>query len=130
MTFPATLVIFEGGIIVSELEDKIRQVRQAVVLDNIVKAQSAGFKHIVLCTPYVELAQQAAKFGVDVALETEERDFHFGERLREVVTRRDLRRVLYMGGAAAPLITSDEFRYMGNLLTNHENIVIANNYYS
>ncbi len=131
MNFPVTLVIFEGGSVESPLEEEFCRIRQAFVIDLIQKSQQAGLQKIVLCTPYVDLAKRAASYGVEIELEalgTE--NFHFGQRLLQVVSSRNLDRVLYMGGASAPLISSDELQYIGHLLTDHQRVVVANNFYS
>ncbi len=131
MSSPVTLVIFEGGATYSPLEERFRQVRKAVVIDQVIKAQKAGLDNIVLCTPYTDLAEQAKDYGVTVELEEpDEGKFHLGKRLQSVVSRRNLAKVLYMGGAAAPLISANELEYLRHLLTDHQGVVIANNYFS
>ncbi len=132
MASPVTLVIFEGGVGQSPLEESFRRVRQGVVLDQIVKAQSAGIERIILCTPYPELAEAASPFGVVVELEAPGRadGFHFGRRLKGVVDKGRLQKVLYMGGAAAPLISCTEIASICRLLEEHDEVVTANNFHS
>lgn len=131
MNASVTLVIFEGGAIGSSLEKDLRLVRKGVVIDKIAKAYQAGFERIILCTPYKDLAKEAAGYGVEVELEQlVAEDFHFGKKLLKTVKEKQLSRVLYMGGAAAPLISSEELGYIRQLLLDHERVVTANNYYS
>lgn len=132
MVHSVSLVIFEGGAEDGQLEQDMRYARQGIVLDQLVKAQNAGFARIILCTPYDSLAQAAAMLDVPVEVVSTDitSPFHFGRLLRDVVREKQLERVLYMGGAAAPLLSSSELLYLAELLAQNENVVIANNYYS
>ena len=126
-----TLVIFEGGMIESELEELMRQVRKAIVIDQILKAKAGGFEQIIVVTSYTDLAEAVAKLEVDVDYRPQvTEEFHFGEQLLRIVTQRKIAKVLYMGGAAAPLISAQELRYIRTLLENHDQVVTANNYFS
>ncbi|MDI9419393.1 MAG: hypothetical protein QM399_04440 [Bacillota bacterium] len=126
-----TLVIFEGGRIESELEELMRQVRKAIVIDQIVKAQAGGFEQIIVVTSYKDLAEAAARFAVQVDYQPQvTEEFHFGEQLLKIITQRKIAKALYMGGAAAPLISAQELRYIRTLLENHNHVVTANNYFS
>lgn len=132
MVHSVSLVIFEGGTAGGQLEQDMRHARQGIVLDQLVKAQHAGFTRIILCTPYDSLAQAAVKMDVPVEVVSTDvnESFHFGRLLRDVVREERLERVLYMGGAAAPLLSSNELLFLAELLEQNENVVIANNYYS
>lgn len=104
---PVSLVIFEGGRVQGVLESQMQMVRQGMVLDLVERAREAGFTHILVVTSYPELALGLEDAAVEVVLDKEiERPFHFGQRLRDVVEGCQLEKVLYMGGAAAPLISS------------------------
>lgn len=131
MSSSVNLVIFEGGLVQSPLEEDFRRVRQAVVIDKIAKAYQAGFERIILCTPYQDLADQAKGYGVEVELDPFiAEEFHFGNRLLQLVRDKQLSKVLYMGGAAAPLISSAELAEIRKILLENEDVVTANNYYS
>lgn len=109
----------------------MRLVRQGIVLDQIVKAHAAGFERILLCTPYQSLADAAVRLNCPVeAVNPAHEPFHFGRLLLEVVTTEQLESVLYMGGAAAPLLSVHELRYLRDILAQNERVVVANNYYS
>ena len=127
-----SLVIFEGGVVSGQLENDMQQVRQGIVLDQIVKAENCGFDQIILCTPYRSLVETVTQLDlkVDIFHQAEDEPFHFGRLLLEVVQTKQLDSVLYMGGAAAPLISSQELKYMAEILAQNENVVVANNYYS
>ncbi len=126
-----SLVIFEGGAVSGQLEEAMRLVRQGIVLDQIIKAQAAGFERIILCTPYQSLTEAAAELSSAVeVINPAPAPFHFGRLLREVIEKKQLDSVLYMGGAAAPLLSVHELRYLGEILAQNKGVVVANNYYS
>lgn len=131
MSSPVTLVIFEGGPITSPLEEKFRQVRMGVVMDQILKAKAAGIVHIIVATPYKDLACKVRDLGVQVELDDNRlQPFHFGKRLVKIIAQGNLSKVLYMGGAAAPLISSVEIENIRKLIEGQERVVTANNYFS
>lgn len=126
-----SLVIFEGGTISGQLEEDMRLARQGIVLDQIVKAHGAGFERIILCTPYQSLAGAASNLNCPVeVINPAHEPFHFGRLLFEVVRTKQLESVLYMGGAAAPLLSSQELGYLKEILAQNDGVVVANNYYS
>lgn len=128
---PVSLVIFEGGRVQGVLESQMQMVRQGMVLDLVERAREAGFTHILVVTSYPELALGLEDAAVEVVLDKEiEHPFHFGQRLRDVVEGCQLEKVLYMGGAAAPLISSGELQYMREILEQNEEVFLTNNYYS
>ena len=53
--------------------------------------------------------------------------FHFGKRLREVIVAHGIENVVYMGGAAAPLISGKEFSDIAVALKRERNLVVMNN---
>ncbi len=123
-----TAVIFEGGQAKTELDQVIASVRKQVVLDTVEKlAAVKEIDQVILVTNYPELAREAAPLGVTVDLETVPGRFHFGRRLREVIVSHDIENVIYMGGAAAPLLTSREFGDIAQSLKRERNLVIMNN---
>lgn len=126
-----TLVIFEGGTVNSELEAVVHRIRRAVVIDQVIKAKKAGFEQIVLLTSYHDLAVALAGYNIEIEYQPQVTgEFHFGEKLLEIVKTRQLGKVLYMGGAAAPLISSQELTYIRDILAEYNQVVTANNYYS
>lgn len=126
-----SLIIFEGGRVDGVLETQMQMVRQAMVLDLVDRAKDAGFQQIVVVTSYPELAQRLQPAQVEVVLDRGiERPFHFGERLRDAVENCRLEKVLYMGGASAPLISSAELQYMREILEQNDEVFLTNNYHS
>ena len=123
-----TAVIFEGGQAKTELDEIISRVRKQVVLDSASKlSRVREIDEVILVTNYPDLAVEAKKLGVSVDLETGNAPFHFGRRLREVIVQHGIEHVIYMGGAAAPLLTAREFGDIASSLKRERNLVIMNN---
>lgn len=109
----------------------MQKVRQGIVLDVVDRAQQAGFEQIVVATSYPALERSLKPRRVQVLVDEQiSESFHFGQHLRRVVEGCRLEKVLYMGGAAAPLISSSELQYLREILEQNEEVLIANNYYS
>jgi len=103
MNSAVSLVIFEGGASTSELEKMMVHVRKGIVIDLLHKAQAAGFTRIILVTNYRDLAEMASGFAVEIEYQSRvTEEFHFGTELLKLIKHKDVTKVLYMGGAAAP----------------------------
>lgn len=123
-----TAVVFEGGQAANSLQNLIRSVRQAVVLDTLAKLKSCpDVAAVILGTDNEELASEAARLGVTCTDTGRSRPFHFGRELARVVGEFGLDRVIYLGGAAAPLITPAEVGWIARTLAERERAVILNN---
>ena len=126
MSSRVSCVIFEGGPSGSIIEDQMLSVRRAVVLDNLDKLLgSPDFDEVILCTDNADLASAAIELGAKVQLT--DSDFHFGRQLQDVINSHSLEKVLYMGGASAPLIGSRELEEIAFRLRVRENTVQVNN---
>ena len=55
--------------------------------------------------------------------------FHFGRLLFEVVRTKQLESVLYMG-SGCPLLSSQNWVTLKEILAQNDGVVVANNYYS
>jgi 2-phospho-L-lactate guanylyltransferase (CobY/MobA/RfbA family) len=130
MAAEVSLIVFEGGLVGGKLEEQMQLVRRGIVLDLIAKARGAGYGRIIVVTSYSELERELQAAGVEVLLDSGEQPFHFGKHLLAVVQHYRLEKVLYMGGAAAPLISTSELEYIRDILEKNENALLANNYYS
>jgi hypothetical protein len=122
-----TAVVFEGGQARTSLDLVLRDIRKQVVLDTLSKlCRAPEVDQVLLVTNYDGLASEAAEFAL-VDFEPNGRRFHFGSRLRQVIVKYGLENVIYMGGAAAPLISPDEFSQIALALKRSRNTVIMNN---
>ena len=124
-----TLVIFEGGQAKTQLDALLASLRREVVLDTCEKLKSVPeIDEIILVTNYPDLAEAARGMGVTVDFEQPGlKPFHFGKRLREVIVSHGIENVIYMGGAAAPLLTASEFSDIAVALKRERNLVVMNN---
>ncbi len=127
MDRPVTAVIFEGGQAQTSLDQAIRYVRTQVVLDTLSKlALASEIDRMILVTNNEELADQASGLA-EVDFDSDARQFHFGVRLREMIVKHNLNNVIYMGGAAAPLMNCSEFDEIALTLKANRNVVVVNN---
>ncbi len=124
-----TAVVFEGGHPASEVQRAMSTVRFGVTMDNLQKLLAVPeVDQTILCTNYPDLASAAARLGADVDFEAKDAaGFHFGLRLREVIYKYKLDKVLYMGGAAAPLIRHEELTEVARLTKAADRVVMVNN---
>ncbi len=122
-----TAVVFEGGQARTSLDLVLRDIRKQIVLDTLSKLRQAPeVDQVLLVTNYEGLASEAAEFAI-VDSEPNGCRFHFGARLRQVIVKYGLENVIYMGGAAAPLISPGEFSQIALALKRSRNTVIMNN---
>lgn len=121
-------VIFEGGRPVSPVQAAMTRVRAGITLDNLAKLlRVEEIDEVILCTSYPELAAEASRMGVVVCHRDAEVPFHFGLRLRELIYERKMDKLLYMGGAAAPLIGEEELAEIARITRAAQSVVVVNN---
>jgi hypothetical protein len=126
-----SLVIFEGGIPESHVEEQVTAVRKAVVLDNLEKfSKVPELDNIFLYTTYEELAMAATEYGAESQVIPAAREFHFGEALAGVIRTRSLEAVIYMGGASGALMAQSEISALARTLAVSPGAVLANNIFS
>lgn len=123
---PVSAVIFEGGRPRTSIEEEMATLRKAVVLDTVETLfRCGGVDQVILCTNFRDLAEEAAALGAQVDFQT--RRFRFGRRLLDVVERYRLARVIYLGGAAAPLFREEDWCSLAERLRRGRNVVLQNN---
>ncbi len=122
------LVMFFGGMGGSPVEDSFRRALAEDTLDTLERVlTSGGVAGAILATDDAELASRCPA-GVEV--DRDERTFHFGARLAELVYRKELERVVYLGAGSATLMESDDFLSLGRYLGMAWDVVLTNNRYS
>lgn len=123
-----TAVIFEGGHPTSEIQERMSSVRFGVTMDNLAKLLAVPeIDETILCTNYPALAAAATSLGAVVDFEPPGTRFHFGLRLREVIYKYKVDKLLYMGGAAAPLIRHEEIAEVARMTKAADQVVMVNN---
>ena len=126
-----SLVIMTGSSERSEVERMVALARQAITLDTIDRALTVGaIGSIVLATNSASLAESLCGRPVRVELEAPGEEFHFGRRLRELITEQDMEKVFYIGGGSSALLSSEEMGRIAETLLSSDELVIANNFYS
>ena len=110
------------------LLQQMHAVRQACAHDLLERAIDArSFDPIVVVTGDRAFAGSIGQLPVTIDLDDADKPFHFGRRLAEVIDRYELTRLLYMGAAAAPLLTSLDLAQIAEAAQRHDRAVIANN---
>ncbi len=122
-------VIFEGGKTASTVEDMMVKVRHAALADNLDKLLAVPeVGRIFLVTDRPELAGLAADPRLRVELNhIPHSRFHFGRQLLDLVERHQIRRLLYLGGAAVPLISAAELAAACRQVPEGANRFVTNN---
>jgi len=122
-------IIFEGGDPRTDIDRAMAAVRRAATLETIEKLRAIpAYEPVVLCTNYPDLAELAAAAGAQVRVNQEApQDFHFGRSLLRVLADLAPERVLYLGGASAPLMEPADFRRIARALQVNTPRVVVNN---
>jgi hypothetical protein len=134
-----SLVIMTGSGGGSEVERMVALARQAITLDTVERALAVeAIGRIVLATDSASLAEslpcpepvEGRGKPVLIELGTPGEEFHFGQRLRELINSQGLERVFYIGGGSSALLSGEEMGHIAETLLSAEELVIANNFYS
>ena len=122
------MTVFEGGREDSEIEQQMRDVRHAVLLDNLQKIYKIeGLGEIVLISSYPDLLERAEKEGRVITRDVSGKAFHFGEELQDVVASYKPKKLFYFGAASFPLIEEVELQNIVSRIQREENFVYTNN---
>lgn len=123
-----SMVIFEGGEPSSKIDEQMVEIRKKIVLDNLDKIEQVdAIDEIIVFTNYDDLARDLQSRDVIVDTRFPSGDFHFGEKLREMVAEYDLQKVFYMSGAAGPLLREGDFTWVVEQLLASDEVVVVNN---
>jgi hypothetical protein len=121
------LLVFDGGVGGSAVEDMVAAARRAAALDSLERALGTGaFAGALLVTDRPVEADLPR--GLDVIRSGE--PFQFGEALLQTVRRLGLVRPVVFGAGALPLLTADEFAAIATRLGSVDSLAITNNFYS
>jgi hypothetical protein len=123
------LIIFAGGALPDHsLLQAMQQIRYACAIDLMQRALSAAcFDPVVIVTNDRVWASTIGELPVTIDLDDDAAPFYFGRRLAEVIDRFQLKRVLYMGAAAAPLLSAADLQQIAEKVCHSDWAVVANN---
>ena len=116
------LIAFASGAAPSHpLLRQMHTVRQACARDLLERALEAkSFDPIVVVTGDRDWAATLGHLPVTLDLDNDDGPFHFGRRLAGVINRFQLTRLLYMGAASAPLLTTADFARIAAAARQHD----------
>ncbi len=121
------LLVFDGGVGGSAVEDMVAAARRAAALDSLERALGTGaFAGGLLVTDRPVEADLPR--GLEVVRSSE--PFHFGQTLALTIHQRRLMRPVVFGAGALPLLTADEFAAIAARLSSVDRLAITNNFYS
>lgn len=126
------LVVFCGGMGGSPAEDAFGAVLRECALDTLEEAVASGVyagQILVADRPSAEALEGRLPPHTEVDVDAAGEAFHFGQRLKEVVTRYTLERPVYTG-SGLPLIKAVELAGIAATLRESEKAVVANNFFS
>ncbi len=107
---------------------QMSRVRAAVVLDNLEKLlANQHIEKVILATNLAGLAREARALGAVVDLQGPAEPYQFGRRLAKVIETHRLDAVLYLGGAAAPLLGQPEIDWVAEAVLTAPGRVVVNN---
>lgn len=119
------LVIFFGGAGSSKTERLVDDARLLAALDVSETAiGSASFSEVILATS----TDPGASTPEGLIVDRDTSPYAFGPRLVELLVRRDIQSVVYMGGGSLPCVTSDTLAMLGGHVL--EGIGVTNNLFS
>jgi hypothetical protein len=120
-----TLITFLGGLGHTPTERTVAIARRNATLDTIETAISTGaFDRAILAT---DDATDLSNIP-NLELNLDQSPFHFGQRLAALIERRNLDRIVYLGGGSLALLDADALSQIANAVT--ETTAITNNVYS
>lgn len=127
---PVDLVIMSGYADDGDAARMVSGARRAITRDLVARALSVGaFERIIVSTNdkvLIDVLDTPVIVDADYA---EER-FQFGSRLHQLIQRYDIERMVYMGGGAAPLASSELLRVLSERVDVSDSLFLCNNFYS
>lgn len=128
------VLIFEGGQRTGpageqDLADPrtvLARVRSWTTLDTVEKFRACpDVDVVVVATDSPDLGRKAESCGAEV--HPTDPNFHFGRTLHALVAKYGLRRAVYLGGGAAPLLQPDEIDLLFEMVVAGARVFVANN---
>lgn len=127
---PVDLVIMSGFTDDGDAARMVSGARRAITRDLVARALSVGaFERIIVSTNDAMLVDLLDP-PVIVDLDHTEEPFQFGSRLHQLIQKYDIERIVYMGGGAAPLASTDLMRVLAERVGVSDSLLLCNNFYS
>ncbi len=126
-----TLFLLVGGWGRSEVERALEGAHRAAARDLLELLLGTGtLGRAVVATDDPAWGDTLTDLPVTIDLDPPGETFHFGRRLTGLIERYDAQRVLYSGGASAPLLSVEQWGAVLARLGKAGRLVIANNLHS
>ncbi len=126
-----TLILLVGGKGTSEVEQALDGAHRAAARDLLESLLRTGLVgRAVVATDDPEWGRALSDLPVTVEPDPPGEHFHFGRRLAGLIEKYGARRVLYSGGASAPLFSLERWAEVLARLGEAERLVITNNLHS
>ena len=127
----ATLFLLVGGWGQSDVERALDGAHRAAARDLLELLLRTGMiGRAVVATDDPAWGDMLTGLPVEVDLDPPGEPFHFGRRLAGLIERYEAQRVLYSGGASAPLLSSEHWAQVLARLADAERLVVTNNLHS
>jgi len=127
----ATLILLVGGWGQSEVEQALGGAHRAAARDLLgVLLRTGVIGRAVVATDDPAWGDTLTDLPVEVDLDLPGEPFHFGRRLAGLIERYDAQRVLYSGGASAPLLSVERWTEVLARLAEADRLVVTNNLHS
>lgn len=125
------LVLMVGGAGASLVEKSVSWARQAAGRDLLEMLLATGrIGPAIVATDDPNWAETLKDLPVEVDLDPQDRPFHFGCRLADVVDRYQLECFLYAGGGSAPLMRPSDWEAVLDRLAQPGPVLVTNNLHS
>jgi hypothetical protein len=130
-----TLVLMVGGGGQSEVERALSGAHRAAARDLLEMMLSTELStdlidRAVVATDDASWSDTLADLPIEVDLDSSGETFHLGQRLVGLIERYDAQRVLYSGGASAPLLSVEHWNEVLTRLAGAGRLVLTNNLHS
>lgn len=129
MSALVTPLVYVGASRGTAIEVLLADAQEAIAHDLLDRLLAcAAFGTPIVATSSPSFAERVSSLPVRVV--PDEGGFHFGRSLADLIQRFDVQRAFYVGGGAAPLLTTDELSAIASLLGTHDRSLVANNFFS
>jgi hypothetical protein len=127
-----TLLLLVGGWGKSDVEQALAGAHQAAARDLLSTLLDTGLidRAVVATDDTSAWRDSLADLPVEIDADLPGEPFHFGQRLAGLIERHGAQRVLYSGGASAPLMNAGRWNDLLDRLRKAERLVITNNVHS